>query len=117
MNLTIRIFLIILLILFAIIIIKKIKNKHISMRYASIWLIVIFALIIISIFPNIVFSIAKLLHFEAASNMVFLLGFFLLSYISFSLTLTLSKQNEEIKELIQEISILKKKVDEDEKRS
>lgn len=86
------------------------------MRYASLWFVILIALIIASIFPNILIWLAHKIGFEATSNMVFLLGFFVLSYLIFILTINLSKQNEKIKNLVQEVSILKKKVNDYEER-
>lgn len=116
MNITLRMFLILLLIVQTILIIHKIKSKKISMKYGSLWLIVIILLIIVTIFPSIIINISKLLGFEAASNMVFLIGFFALSYINFTLSISISIQNEKIKNLIQEISLLKAKEEKDEER-
>lgn len=70
---------------------------------------------LIAIFPNIVFSLSKIFGFEASSNMVFLLGFFFLFYVIFILTISISIQNEKIKLLIQEISLLKESVNKNEK--
>lgn len=116
MNITLRIFLIVLLIVQVILIIHKIKSKKISMKYGSLWLIVFMLLIIVSIFPTIIINISKLLGFEAASNMVFLIGFFVLSYINFTLSISISIQNEKIKNLIQEVSLLKEKDKKNEER-
>ena len=43
--------------------------------------------------------------------MMFLIGFFFLFYISFIITTSISIQNEKIKLLIQEVSILKESVE------
>ena len=73
-------------------------------------LILIIIMSFIVIFPNIIFELSKFAGFEEASNMVFLLGFFFLFYISFIITTSVSIQNEKIKTLIQEVSILKESV-------
>ena len=67
-------------------------------------------MMLVVIYPNIIFKISELFGFEKASNMIFLLGFFFLFYIIFILTSSLSIQNNKIKLLIQEISILKEKL-------
>lgn len=116
MNITLRIFLIILLLVFLALVFLQINKKKISMRYASLWIIIIFLLIIVTIFPGIIIKMANLLGFETTSNMVFLLGFFVLAYLIFVLTTNLSKANEKNKNLVQELSILKKKIEELENR-
>ncbi len=107
MSLTLRIFLIVLMMLFIIMVIHKVKNKNISMRYAVLWIVISIGLIFIVIFPQIVIWLSKQLGFKVTSNMIFLIGFFLQSYLLFNVTITMSKQREYIKEAIQEISILK----------
>lgn len=110
MNISLKIFLIVLLLLLLFLIIKTIKSKKLSMKYGSFWIFLIIIMTIIVIFPQLLFKISSVLGFEVASNMIFLLGFFFLFYIIFILTISLSIQNNKIKTLIQEISILKESV-------
>lgn len=116
MKLSLRIFLIILLLIQMFLIIHRIKSKKISMKYASLWILVIFLLILASIFPSIIINLSKLFGFEASSNMVFLLGFFVMFYIAFILSISISKQNEKVKCLIQELALLEKRVEKFEER-
>lgn len=116
MSLTLRIFLIMLLIVQIFMIINTIHRKNISMKYASFWIAVLVILIFFAIFPNIILRISPLLGFEKSSNMVFLLGFFIVFYVLFLLTLSVSKQNIKLKNTIQELSILKEKVKKYEER-
>lgn len=110
MNYSLKCFLISLLLLLIFLIIKTIKSKKLSMKYGSFWLFLIIVMVIIVIFPQLLFKMSKMLGFEVASNMIFLLGFFFLFYIIFILTISLSIQSNKIKTLIQEISILKESV-------
>ena len=103
MSLTLRIFLIILLLIFMALIIYVINHKKISMRYASLWLLMLLILILVTIFPNLIIALSNFLGFETTSNMVFLLGFFVLAYIIFLLTIYLSDQQNKIKNLVQEL--------------
>lgn len=48
--------------------------------------------------------------------MIFLLGFFFLFYVSFIITTSISIQNEKIKTLIQEVSLLKESVEKNGKK-
>ena len=110
MNTSLKIFLIILLLILLISIVKTIKGKKLSMRYGSFWFFLIIVMGIIVLFPQLLFKISNIFGFEVTSNMIFLLGFFFLFYIIFILTIGLSIQNNKIKTLIQEISILKESV-------
>lgn len=110
MSVTLEISLIVLLIFQLILIINRVKRKKMTMKYASFWIFLIILMSVVVIFPSIVFKLSELMGFEKTSNMIFLLGFFFLFYVSFIITTTISIQNEKIKSLIQEISILKESV-------
>ena len=101
MSVNLKIFLIILLIFQVVLIINRLKRKKMT--------IIIMGVIVV--FPTIVFKLSKLAGFEEPSNMIFLLGFFYLFYVSFIITTSISVQNEKIKTLVQEISILKERVE------
>lgn len=111
MSVNLKIFLIILLIFQVVLIINRLKRKKMTMKYASFWILLIIIMGVIVVFPTIVFKLSKLAGFEEPSNMIFLLGFFFLFYVSFIITTSISVQNEKIKTLIQEISILKERVE------
>ena len=93
MNITLRIFLIILLLAFLALVFLQINKKKISMRYASLWIIIIFLLIIVTIFPGIIIKMADLLGFETTSNMVFLSKNYFLNLISWALLFFLLQSN------------------------
>lgn len=86
------------------------------MKYASFWIFLITMMTVVVLFPQMVFKLSSILGFEKTSNMVFLLGFFFLFYVSFIITMSISIQNEKIKLLIQEISILKEREKNDGKK-
>lgn len=110
MNIMLKVFILLLIIFQLILIVRTAKLKKLSMRYCSFWILLLLLMTVIVIFPNMVFSISNFFNFEASSNMIFLLGFFFLFYVIFILTISISVQNEKIKLLIQEISILKESV-------
>lgn len=97
-------------------IIRTVKKKKLTMKYASFWIILILMMAIVVIFPGIIFKLSKLAGFEEPSNMIFLLGFFFLFYVSFIITTSVSIQNEKIKSLIQEVSLLKESVNKNGKK-
>ena len=110
MNLILKLFLFLIILFQLILIIHTIKKRKMSMRYGSFWIFLLILMSIAVLFPNILISISDFFGFEVASNMIFLVGFFFLFYIIFILTISLSKQKEQIKTLIQEVSILKESV-------
>lgn len=106
-----KIFLIILIIVQLVLIVRTIKLRKLSIRYGSFWIFLLLLMIIPVVFPKIFEIISKFFKFEATSNMVFIIGFFFLFYINFILVTNISVQNDKIKQLIQEVSILKERID------
>lgn len=116
MSTALKIFLLLLLLFQLFLIVNTVKRKKLTMKYASFWICLILMMALVVIFPQIVFKLSSLLGFEKTSNMIFLLGFFFLFYVSFIITMSISIQNEKIKLLIQEVSILKESVKQDGKK-
>ena len=111
-----KIFLLILILVQLLLIIRTINLKRLSIRYGSFWILLLLLMIIPVIFPEIFEIISNFFKFEATSNMVFIIGFFFLFSLNFILITNISIQNEKIKLLIQELSILKERIDKNEKR-
>ena len=100
----------ILVILFTIIYIVR-KDK-ISVKYALVWLFAGVILFIFVLFPSIMNFISTLLGFEVGSNMIFAGLIAMLIFINIALTVIVSGQSSKIRLLIQEVSMLKGKIDE-----
>ena len=116
MNVNLKIFLLLLLAFQMFLIVKVVKRKKLTIKYASFWIFLILIMAIVVVFPEVVYRLSTLFGFEVAANMIFLLGFFFLFYIAFIITTSISIQNEKIKSIIQELSILKESVNNNEKR-
>ena len=116
MDLSLKLFLFLLILLQLVLIIHTIKSRKMSMRYGSFWIFILILMSIAVLFPNILINLSNFFGFEVASNMIFLVGFFFLFYIIFILTMSISKQHTTIKNLTQEISILKERVEKNEKK-
>ena len=96
MNLTLKIFLVIFLLIITIILLNTIKRKNISMKYVTVWIFTLILLFIFALFPSILITVSNFFGFEATSNMVFLIGYFMLFYVVFNQSIELSKQKKEI---------------------
>lgn len=94
------------LILFIFIILSLQKNSM-SIKSSLAWLLLPIAFILIAIFPEPLTTLSQWLGFETLSNFIFLAIIALLIIICFFLTITISKQQNQIINLIQEISIIK----------
>ena len=116
MSLTLRIAIIIVVLLFILLILKGIRRKKMNITFSLIWLIIGVLLIIAAIVPHLIETISKALGFETPSNMLFCVTIFIAFYLIFNLTVIASKENKKNTILIQEISLLKKKVKETEEK-
>lgn len=102
-------------IIMLIIIVSIVKKGRITVKYSLVWFFSIFIIFLVAIIPNFMQTVANILGFQKLSNMIFAVLIALLIFISVSLTIIVSGQKEKIKLLIQEVSMLKQKVEENEK--
>ncbi|WP_032122316.1 DUF2304 domain-containing protein [Clostridium amazonitimonense] len=112
MNFQLQIILLVVSISFFIFISKMIMSYKLQLRYSLVWVLASLTFILFSIFPKILTNISKLLHIEEPVNTIFLLVIFFLLVINFTLTLTISKKSSTIKDLVQEVGILKLRFEE-----
>lgn len=94
-------------IIFTLIVLQIVRKGRISIKYSLVWLFSILIMLISVLIPNFMEAVAKLLGFEVLSNMIFSMIIVILMFVTISLTIIVSGQNEKIKLLIQEISLLK----------
>lgn len=99
---------------FLYIVVRNINKNTILFDQAFMWIIISLVLIVIAIFDDIPVYFAHLLGFGLTSNFLLSLAIFLLLVVVFLHTITISKQKEQIKQLVQEVSILKSHIREKE---
>ena len=110
MNFNLKIFLIIVCVLFMFYIYRKVIKKKIEFRYAIAWMIMVFVLLLLCIFDEVLVPFKTFFGFEVVSNMIFFLGFIFLSLLLLSLSIKMNKQSEKIISLTQEVALLKKEM-------
>ena len=102
--------LIVSLILFALIwlvlILYYVRHKKISVKYSLFWFFSALLILIVGLFPWIITFVNEVFGFETISNLVIGMLITILMLITFILTVIVTKQKEQIKTLIQEVSIL-----------
>ena len=108
MSIKLKLFLIIICLIFDIFMYSKITDGKLQLKYSLVWYLLSLILILVTLFDNILIPIKYFLGFETTSMMVFLIGFFLLAALVFSLNLKISEQSKKITRLTQEIALLKK---------
>ena len=109
MSNNLKILSILFLLLVAIIITLFVRKNKISIKYSLIWYFMCFILAIFTLFPYLLGLITNFFGIQVASNMIFAIMIGGLFIICISLTIIVSIQKEQIKNLIQEVSILKSK--------
>lgn len=97
---------------FLYLVIRQINKNTMLFEQAFIWLLIGLILLVISLFNGIPIWLGKMLGFELVSNFLLVLAVFFLLVTVFMHTVTISKQKEQLKILVQEVSMLKKRLKE-----
>ncbi len=111
MGLTLRIALIVITVIYLFFILRAIKHKKVQLSFSVFWILTGLVLVIALAIPNLVENISHLLGFELTVNMIFCVAIFICFYLIFNLNIILSKENKKNILLVQEISLLKKRVE------
>lgn len=109
MTLALKIVSISFLLVLIVIILHLLKKDKITIKYSIVWLLPCIILLIFTIIPGFLTWTTELLGFQTASNMIFAMLIALLMMISIVLTVIVSNQKNQIRLLIQEVSLLKEK--------
>lgn len=91
--------------------INMIKKYVLELRYSLLWLLLSLLTITFSIFPGIPFVISQIMGTEKPVNALFFLGIIGSLSIIFSLTVSLSQLSNKVKEMAQEIGMLKEEIE------
>ena len=95
-----------------IIVVLYIVNRgKITIKYSLIWLFAGIIMLISASVPRLIERISDFLGFQVPSNLVFFIFIGFLVILTLSLTAIVSGQREKITLLIQEVSLLKKKLE------
>jgi len=116
MTLRLQIIIGIMLVALLLIIAGAVRAKKLEFRFSLPWLLLLLALLVMDIFPGIVDWLTKLLGIELPINMLTFCGLAFSFVLIFSLTTSISRLNEREKKLVQEIALLKKQLEEYERK-
>ena len=110
MSFNLRLGLIIVALILLVFIAIVLKKNKMPVKYSMVWIFSSLLILLIALIPNIFIKISELIGFVAMSNMVIGIFIFILLIITLALTIIVSDQRKKITLLIQEISLLKEKV-------
>ena len=116
MSITLRISVLFVALAIFLIIVQLLRRGRIPIKFSLLWAISVILLLFVAIFPRILIDISSIIGFQAMSNMVLAVIICILIVISIAITVIASGQTTKIELLIQEISMLKRKVEEMEKK-
>ncbi len=116
MTLSLKIALIIVLLIYWLLIVKSVRNKSMRIGYLIFWLVLGIAMIIALAIPNFVEKISNWVGFELPINMIIGGAILVILYLLYDVTKQLTNEQNKNTMLIQEMSILKKRIEELEKK-
>lgn len=111
MSLNLRIFLVIFSICLMLIILALISKRKLPIKYSLFWFFSSLLILLVGLFPNFIEIFTSLIGFQTTSNLVIGIILGIVLFITLLLTLIISEQKQRIKLLIQEVSLLKEKVE------
>ncbi len=112
MPINLRIYLIIFALFLVLLTFSILRKGRIPEKYSLIWFFIAFIILLVGIVPNFVDLISELLGFEVMANMITAIILLLMTFVTMSLTIIVSGQKKKITLLIQEVSLLKKELEE-----
>lgn len=115
MSLLLQVEMIVLAVLLMFFIVRMVNRHSFSVKKALPWLLVGLMLIFISIFPTSVTYVAHKIGFGFTINFLLFSALVFLFFLEISDTTHSAKREQEIKTLIQEVSLLKKELHERDK--
>ena len=104
-NTRLKIFLFVICFLVFIFLILKLRKRKADIKYILPWILLDAGVAVIAAFPGILSYFCDLFGIETPSNMLFFFALILLGMVVFSMTLTISKQNEQIRDLTQRLAL------------
>ena len=110
MNLTLRIFFIVAILIFFGIIISYLTKKKLNLKYTLVWLATVVGMLIVVIFPDLVEQLASLLGIVSVVHAVFLFAGMFMLIIILTLTAIVSHMNNRVYRLTQTQAMLEKRI-------
>ena len=90
---------------------NMVRKQALDIRFALSWVTVGGVVLILDVFPGIMNYLVHLLGIELPVNMMFFFGFCFTLLLLFILTVKVSKQEEQLKRLTQELALLEDRMD------
>ena len=86
------------------------KKGRMPEKYSLLWYFISLVIFIVAVFPNFFSILTEKIGFQTISNMIIGIILVLLTFLTMALTIIVSGQKKKITLLIQELSILKREI-------
>ena len=96
---------------FLVLVVRCIRKQHLSVNRALLWIVLSIAGIVAALVPAWVYFLTNLFGFELPVNLVFFACIFFLVVTALSLSMVASSQTDMIRGLVQEVSLLRARVE------
>ncbi len=113
MTVTLRVALIVVSLGTLFLMMHKIRQSKLQIESAIFWILLALVLVVFSIFPSIADFCSRLVGIYATTNFLFVFAIFILIVKEFYMTLHISELETKIKELVQEMALKEKKIEEE----
>ncbi len=110
MSLKIQVIVAVVVVLALLWIANMVRKEILDIRFALSWLTVGAVVLVLDLFPGMMDFLVHLLGIELPVNMMFFFGFCFTLFLLFTLTVKVSRQEEHIKRLTQELALLEEEI-------
>lgn len=117
MSISLKIVLFVIVATYIIFLLNSVKKNKMKIGYLIVWMGIGVVLVVSLLLPNFVENVSKLIGFEMPINMIFSIAIFVIIYLIYGTISIVSELESKNVMLIQEVSLLKKKVEELEKKN
>ncbi len=105
-----RVFLVIGILLFTFFLVNALLKDLLSLRYSLLWLFAVLVMLFSVMFPEVIYSIGRLIGIKTPSNFIFALFMLFSLLIILSLSVIVTHLNNRIFRLTQNQALLEKKI-------
>lgn len=86
-------------------------RRQLREKYATLWIVIGLIILVLSVFPGLLLALSELLGVEVPSNFIFALAIVLLVGVALHLSWELSRAEDEVRRVAEEVAILRTDVE------
>ena len=110
MSTTLRIFALVLITIYFVVILRLLKKKKFALKYSLLWFLAVILMLVVVIWPEMLVWGANLFGIEVASNGLFAICILLEIMIMISITSVISGLTNRMTSMIQNMALMEKRI-------